>query len=125
MSRAYRRERARGAYTAELAVALPSLLVLVACGLLVISSASASLRCHDATRAGARALARGEPTTAVMAAATTAAPRGAEIGVARDDGMAEVRCAASVRVAGLRAMRVTARSVAAVEDDTTSTGAAP
>lgn len=125
MSGADRHRRTRGAYTAELAVALPSLLVLVACGLLVISSASASLRCHDATRSGARALARGEPMTAVVAAATTAAPRGAEIDVARDDGMAEVRCAAAVRVAGLRAMRVSSRSVAAVEDDATTAGGAP
>lgn len=108
--------RERGAYTAELAVALPSLLFVFAAGLLGIATADAQLRCDDATRAGARALARGEVAAAVTAAAEHAAPRGAEVSVRRAAGLAEVRCRARVRLAGLHTFEVSARSVAAVED---------
>lgn len=119
--RADRRER--GAYTAELAVALPSLLFVFAAGLLGIVTADAQLRCDDATRAGARALARGEVASAVTAVARDAAPPGAEVTVRREAGMAEVRCRARVRFAGLHTFEVSARSVAAVEDaDVTETG---
>ncbi|MQA06152.1 MAG: pilus assembly protein TadE [Streptosporangiales bacterium] len=106
----------RGAYTAELAVALPALLLLVAWGMLGIGYAQASLKCDDASRAAARAAARGEPTAAVEAAGRQAAPRDARLVVARAAGMVEVRCAAAVRVAGLRTFQVQARAVAAVED---------
>lgn len=108
--------RDRGAYTAELAVALPSLLFLFAAGLLGIATADAQLRCDDATRAGARALARGEIASAVTAVAEDSAPAGAVVTVHRAAGVAEVRCEARVRFAGLHTFRVRARSVAAVED---------
>lgn len=108
--------RERGAYTAELAVALPSLLFVFAAGLLGIATADAQLRCDDATRAGARALARGEVAAAVTAVAKEAAPPGADVTVRRSAGTAEVRCRARVRFAGLHTFEVSARSVAAVED---------
>lgn len=108
--------RERGAYTAELAVALPSLLFVFAAGLLGIATADAQLRCDDATRAGARALARGEVAAAVTAVTKEAAPQGAEVTVRRQAGVAEVRCRARVRFAGLHTFEVSARSVAAVED---------
>lgn len=106
----------RGAYTAELAVALPALLLLVTWGMLGIGYAQASLRCDDATRAAARAAARDEPTAAVEAAGRQAAPRGARLVVVRGERMVEVRCAAAVRVVGLSTFQVRARAVAAVED---------
>ncbi|MBO0889765.1 MAG: hypothetical protein J2P14_02545 [Acidothermales bacterium] len=115
-SRGRNRRRERGAYTAELAVALPSLLFVFAAGLLGIATADAQLRCDDATRAGARALARGEVAAAVTAVTREAAPRGAEVTVRREAGVAEVRCRARVRFAGLHTFQVSARSVAAVED---------
>lgn len=105
----------RGTYTAELSVALPALLLLVAWGLLGVGYAHASLRCDDATRAAARAAARGEPDTAVEAAGRRAAPPGAQLAVVRRAGMAEVRCRTAVRIAGLRTFQVRARAVAAVE----------
>lgn len=118
MSRPRRLSRCcdRGAYTAELAVALPSLLFVFAAGLLGIATADAQLRCDDATRAGARALARGEIESAVTAAARDSAPPGAEVTVRRAAGVAEVGCRSRVRLAGLHTFQVRSRSVAAVED---------
>lgn len=110
----------RGAFTAELAVALPTLFFLVGWGLLGIGFADASLRCDDAARAGARAAARGEPVPAVEAASKRAAPRGAQVEVVRSDTMVEVRCTARVRVAGLRTFQVHARAVAAAEGAATA-----
>lgn len=116
MSAVRRRGRGeRGAYTAELAVALPSLLFVFAAGLLGIATADAQLRCDDATRAGARALARGEQASAVATVARESAPAGAQVTVRRAGEMAEVRCRVQVRFAGLHTFEVKARSVAAVE----------
>lgn len=95
---------------------LPSLLFLVAWAFLGIATASASLRCDDASRAGARALARGEPADAVIRAVRDAGPHDAQVEVRRSTGTAEVRCSARVELAGLRTFTVHARSVAAVED---------
>lgn len=105
----------RGAFTAELAVALPALLFLGACCMLGIGYVGASLRCDDATRAGARAMARGEPVAAVEAATKAAAPRRAHIEVHRTATHAEVRCSTQVRFAGVRTFQVRARSVAPIE----------
>lgn len=109
------RGTARGAYTAELAVGLPSLLFVLACALLGVGVADGSLRCQDAARAGARALARGEPKQAVKAAAKDAAPEGANIQLRRSAGTAEVRCRATVSMFGLHTFTVKARAVSAVE----------
>lgn len=108
----------QGAYTAELAVALPALVVLAAACMLGIGYAGATLRCDDASRAGARAMARGEPVAAVEAAAKAAAPQKAHIEIRRHDKLVEVRCSAHIRVAGLRTVEVHSRSVAAVEQTT-------
>ena len=51
-----------GMATAELAVVLPVLVLLVAAGLTAISVLLAQLRCVDGAREAARAAARGEPT---------------------------------------------------------------
>lgn len=58
-------EACRGAVTAEFAVALPAVLLVL--GLLLAGSAAGltQLRLEEAARAGARALARGEDTAAV------------------------------------------------------------
>lgn len=105
----------RGAYTAELAVAIPSLLFVLACALLGVGVADGSLQCQDAARAGARALARGEPSQAVMAAAKEAAPKGASIRLRRSESTAEVRCRADVSMFGLHTFTVKARAVTPAE----------
>ncbi|HVV31267.1 MAG TPA: TadE family type IV pilus minor pilin [Mycobacteriales bacterium] len=70
--------------TAELAVALPVLAVLLVLGAGVLQTIGAGLRCQDAARLAARAAARGEAPAAVEATARAAAPAGAAVEVRRD-----------------------------------------
>ncbi|WP_037574654.1 TadE family type IV pilus minor pilin [Phaeacidiphilus oryzae] len=84
--------------TAELAVALPALLVLAGALLYGVLAASAQLRCVDAAREGARAMARGDTREAALAVARAAAPAGAEVAVSRSGTL--VRVAVSARPAG-------------------------
>lgn len=58
---------------------LPVLALLLAVGLWSVAVAGAQLRCVDAARDGARAAARGESDAVAIAAATAAAPQGAQI----------------------------------------------
>lgn len=73
-----------GYVTAETAIVLPVLAILVAAALWAIAVAGAQLRCVDAARDGARAAARGESGPAVMVAARATAPQGASIEIARN-----------------------------------------
>lgn len=66
--------------SAEIAVALPALLVLLALALGVLTLAIDGIRCVDAARVGARAAARGDPGAE---AARRAAPAGAAVAVGR------------------------------------------
>jgi Flp pilus assembly protein TadG len=75
------RRRERGSVTAELAVALPVLVLLMLAGLTSVNAVGIKLRCVDAAREAARAEARGEPGTA---AGQRAAPEGASISVSGD-----------------------------------------
>jgi hypothetical protein len=59
------RGKTRGAVTAEFAVALPAVLLLLAMLLAGSAAGITQLRLQDAARAGARALARGEDSAAV------------------------------------------------------------
>ncbi len=75
--------RESGSATAETAVVLPSLVVLLLLAVWAVMVAVAQLRCVDAASIGARALARNEPTALVIAAAQGAGPRGAHVRLAR------------------------------------------
>ncbi|WP_248962364.1 TadE family type IV pilus minor pilin [Sphaerisporangium perillae] len=95
-----RRDQARsdsGSVTAETAVALPSLALVLGAALWAISVAAAQLECVDAARAGARAAARGESLEAVRQAAGRAAPLGAAVSVTRDSKLSRVTISASIR----------------------------
>ena len=59
------REESRGAVTAEFAVTLPAVLLLLAMLLSGASAGVTQLRLEEGARAGARALARGEDSAAV------------------------------------------------------------
>lgn len=72
-----------GFATAELAVALPVLMLLFALLLWGIAAITAQLRCVDAARVGARAAARGEGDIRSVALARAAAPVGARVRVLR------------------------------------------
>lgn len=101
--------------TAELAVGLPALLVVVAVLLSAVSVASARVRAQDAAREAARAAARNADVTA-RHLASVAAP-GASLAITRsgDTVVATVRLPAHLLASWLPATTVTARAVAAVE----------
>jgi hypothetical protein len=77
-------ERDAGYVTAETAMVLPVLAILLAVGLWAIAVAGAQVRCVDAARDAARAVARGESDASASAAAAAAAPDGARIDVRHD-----------------------------------------
>lgn len=63
--------------TAETAVVLPVLLLVLFCAVAAVSVVGAQLRCVDAAREGARAAARGETDAVVAELVGTVAPAGA------------------------------------------------
>ena len=81
MTAASRRDR--GSVTAELAVGLPAVVLLLVALLTVASAAIAQTRCTDAARAGARAAALGEPDGEVATTARRLAGADAAISVSR------------------------------------------
>lgn len=97
-----RRRAARdaGMVTAELAVALPALLVVLAGALWALLAVAGQMRCVDAARVGARLAARGESAAVVRAAAERAAPPGARVRLDTGAGPAgeEVRVEVSAQV---------------------------
>ena len=118
MTRGPRREA--GAVTAEIAVAVPALVLLLAVALAAVVSGVDRVRAVDAAHVGARVLARGEPAASAREAAEAVAPDGAEVALAVDGDLVRVRV--GVRLpATLRALGVpppgpvtaTARSEAA------------
>jgi len=69
--------------TAELAVAIPAVVIILALCLRGVSVGIDEIRCVDAARLGARALARGDPDAAVREVAARAARAGAAVTLAR------------------------------------------
>jgi Flp pilus assembly protein TadG len=116
-----RARRDGGTATAELAVVLPVLVLVIGAAMTAVSVLLAQLRCVDAAREAARAAARGEPAAVVRAAAARAAPDGAGVAVA--EGRQEVTVTVSARAGAtgglLPAFRVTATAVAVREPEQT------
>jgi hypothetical protein len=75
-----------GSVTAEFAVLLPVVALLVAVVLALTAAAATQLRCADAARAGARAAALGDDDAAVAAVAQRIAGDGVRVAVGREDG---------------------------------------
>ena len=116
-----RSRRDAGSTTAETAVLLPVLVVVLLLAVWVLTCVGAQLRCVDAARAGARVAARGEPTAAVVEAARAVAPASAQVRVVRRDDEVEVLVTARVQplgrvLAALPATPVSARAAALVEE---------
>jgi Flp pilus assembly protein TadG len=88
-----------GMVTAETAVVLPVLLLVLAGAVAAVTVVGAQLRVVDAAREGARAGARGEPDSAVSRIVGELSPDGAVARVGGD--AAEVRVTVTVRVAPL------------------------
>ncbi len=110
----------RGYVTAETAVVLPVLLVVLSMALWVLAAVSAQLRCTDAAGLAARAAARGEVAAEVARTARAAAP-GSAVDVEEGPQTVSVRVRLQVRplggaLRGLPALSVEGRAVAARED---------
>jgi hypothetical protein len=69
--------------TAELAVALPALILVLVAALYGVALVTAQLRCVDAAAVGARLAARGEPPALVRTTALDAAPSESRLELAR------------------------------------------
>jgi hypothetical protein len=91
--------RETGMVTAELAVALPALVVVMVAALYGVALVTAQLRCADAAAVAARLAARGESSATVQSTALTAAPSGARLQLV--DSATTVTATVTVRVAAL------------------------
>jgi hypothetical protein len=88
--------------TAELAVVLPALLLVLAVALSALGLAIDQVRCVDAAAAGARAAARGDSAAAVHAVAARSAPSGSSVATTVGGGLVTVTVSAGrPRLGGL------------------------
>ena len=85
-----RRVPCAGAVTAETAVALPALVVVLALALWAVGAVNAQLRCLDAARLAAAAVARGDDPATATSRAEAAAPPGATVRVTQGAGVVTV-----------------------------------
>lgn len=114
------RRDARGAVTAELALALPLLLALSVGLVWMLTLATAQTRVVDASREAARAVARGDDVGVARQLAGRIAPPGAVVSVGGGDERVEVETTAVVHGPGglfdvLPGVRVSSRAVAVRE----------
>lgn len=109
-----------GSVTAETAVLLPALALVLALSLWAVAAVGAQLRCVDASRTAARALARGETPELALSAARTLAPRGAVVELSRDGDLAVVVVRVTARLpvpwdAAVPVLDISSRGTAVVE----------
>ncbi|MGL4744807.1 MAG: TadE family type IV pilus minor pilin [Dermatophilaceae bacterium] len=78
--------RERGMVTAELAVAVPTVVVVLAVCLAAVDLGVRQVRCVDAAGTAARQLARGDPEPAARQQALARVPDGAQVAVTRGGG---------------------------------------
>ncbi|WP_280667132.1 MULTISPECIES: TadE family type IV pilus minor pilin [unclassified Kitasatospora] len=104
--------------TAETAVVLPTLVLLMALLVWGVLTTAAQLRCIDAARVGARSAARGDGDA--LALARAAAPRGATVRLVQDKETVrvevEAECLGPGGLAAALSLRLTAQAVAVRED---------
>jgi len=82
--------RDRGSVTAELAVGLPAVVLVLVALLAVSSAAITQTRCADGARAGARSAALGEDDATVVATARRVAGSDVDVQVVRSDGWTSI-----------------------------------
>lgn len=122
VARAFRRltgQGDRGSITAEFAVAMPAVVLLLMTILTAISAVMTKLECVDAARQAARAEARGESGTAV---GERAAPGGAHVTVTDDGATIKATVRAGVPPLGGLVPGLTVSGTAVAEPEP---GAAP
>lgn len=103
----------RGSVTAEMAVALPTLVLMVAAGIWLVSAVLAQARCVDAAREAARALARGDDLSVARQAARRTAPAGASVTISVSGRLVEVTVRGSVAPIGGLSRRLVPATVSA------------
>lgn len=86
-----------GYATAEAAVALPALVVVLLIAVGAAVTVDGQLRCVDAARAAARVAARGDADAAAARAGAEVAPRGARVTVVHHAGDVQVTVAVTLR----------------------------
>ncbi|RJK98335.1 pilus assembly protein [Vallicoccus soli] len=86
-----------GSVTAELALALPGLVLVLVVAVSALGAAAAQLRCVDAARDVARELARGEAPARATSVAAQVAP-GARVGTRAEGGLVRVVVTDRVRI---------------------------
>lgn len=106
----------RGSVTAEFAVAVPAVILLLGILLGAVSAAVCQIRVEEAARAGARAVAKGEDPAKVAREVERVAGPGAEHSIDASVGVVTVQVSAAVpgpvaAVAGLRARAAASLSV--------------
>ncbi|MER7073245.1 TadE family type IV pilus minor pilin [Terrabacter sp. NPDC000476] len=112
--------------TAELAVAIPAVVLVLALCLVAVGAAVDQIRCVDAARLAVRAAARGDTVAHVRALAAEAAPAGATVAVSARAGTVRVSVRARTRSwAGLPTWQVVAGAESPVEDAASAVAAAP
>ena len=89
----------RGMATAEFAVVLPAVVLVLALSLGALGLAWDQIRCVDAARAAARAASRGDSARAVILVASRAAPAGATVSMDTSGDFVRVSVASRPRVA--------------------------
>lgn len=105
----------RGSVSAEAAVVIPALVLFTMALVWALTAAAAQIQCVDAARIGARAAARSEPGAAALAAARSAAPRGARVTVGRVGELWRVRVEAPTPGPG--PLTLTLKAEAAAQDE--------
>jgi Flp pilus assembly protein TadG len=115
--RTWRTAPDRGGVTAEFAVALPALLMMVTFAFGAVDAVLTKVQCVDAARDAALVAARGGDGRAI---ATARAPHGASVSVNNAGGTVSVTVAVRVRPLGVRLVSVdaTATEVATIEPGT-------
>lgn len=121
-----------GMVTAETAVVLPVIVVLLAAMIGAISAVAAKISCSDAAREGARAAARGDSRSDVVASARRLAPPGAQIEVSLSETEATVVVSMQIRPLGrlsgaieIRSAATSRREPTTVDDQPSPTGGDP
>lgn len=85
----------RGAITAELALALPAVVLVLAVLLVTAGATTTRMRCADAARAAARVAALGQTDGQIVQVAQAVAGSGSRVTITRDPPWVEVTVAAS------------------------------
>jgi hypothetical protein len=107
--------RDQGMVSAELAAAVPALLVVLVLAMSAVRLGIDEVRCVDAARLAARALARGEPEGSARALAVRAGPPGLTLAMSATGQEVVVKVLATRELAGL-ALTVAGSATARRED---------